>query len=413
MAITLERRSTPEHLNLVGGEPEIFHCHHYNTVLQQSIEDAGAAMDTTELLRDGAAIVAHAQLSTASKAASPADRRALASEHFRLSGFGLADLAGLSATGGKATVANSHYALGFQSRKMARKAPVCSFAAGYMEGYASAAFEKPLGSYKVRETQCAAVSGGKTCTFELEVLPRPRALKPSVGAGSVPRPFPARQAIATSVDEPKILGALATIPFLGNEEGLIPAFGLYLTRHYANYYNYISYEFERRLVESHKHLANAAREVLTEAGHVCAFNTFGGIMESPEWAGLIEPMCQKRTDWVSGIVACVNAFGWGRWTVQDVSEERLVVRVDGSYESNYFLAAYGKGTQGHCYLAAGGTAGIMNLLYVGDITTKPVLDLAFYEKLFSGPRSFRATETKCRSKGDAWCEFVAERKTYR
>ena len=57
-------------------------------------------------------------------------------------------------------------------------------------------------------------------------------------------------------------------------------------------------------------------------------------------------------------------------------------------------------------------AGIMNLIYVGNIMSKPVLDLAFYETLFSGPESFRATETLCRSKGDPHCEVVAERRSF-
>ena len=38
------------------------------------------------------------------------------------------------------------------------------------------------------------------------------------------------------------------------------------------------------------------RELFLEAGHVCAFNTFGGIMESAEWYGLIMPMIKNKED---------------------------------------------------------------------------------------------------------------------
>lgn len=403
---TLERVRTSQFHTIVGGEPEIFHCHHYNVVLQESIEDAGASVDAPSILTDGAAIVAHAQL--AGVGGGVAERLATAADHFRRSGFGLIDLSRLGPDGGVATLARSHYALGFEARRASRTTPGCFFAAGYAAGALAAALGQPAGAFRAVETACAAL-GAPRCEVRLERLPAPRPLASSPGVGVVPSALPPRERVATSVDEEAILAALATLPFEGNEEGIIPAFGLYLTRHYANYYNYISTELVRRL---EAHLAEAGRAVLVESGHVCAFNTFGGIMLSAEWEGLIKPMCKDRADWVSGIVACVNAFGWGRWSVTElVAGERLVVRVDAGYESNYVLARPDPSTvdRGCCYLCTGGAAGIMNLLWVGDVTTRPSLSLEYYDRLFSGPDSFRATERRCRARGDAFCEFVAER----
>ncbi|NQZ20173.1 MAG: hypothetical protein HRT44_13090, partial [Bdellovibrionales bacterium] len=89
-----------------------------------------------------------------------------------------------------------------------------------------------------------------------------------------------------NVDYDGILNAVAGLPLMGNEEGLIPAFGVVLTRH-ANYYNRISFEFikamEKQFGEQGR---DAAEPLLIEAGHQCAFNTFGGIMTSAEWDGL-------------------------------------------------------------------------------------------------------------------------------
>jgi hypothetical protein len=71
---------------------------------------------------------------------------------------------------------------------------------------------------------------------------------------------------------------------------------------------------------------------------------------------------------------------------------------------------HGIGTEGRCYLAQGGVAALMNLLYVGDITARPELTQERYRELFSRPGTFRATELRCRAKGDPHCQIVAERR---
>lgn len=389
-----------------GTEPLIFHCNHYNLTLQQAIEDAGRWVDAPVLLRDGAEIAAFAMLSDLGEGVVSA-RMELAQEQFRLQGFGLLDASGVSASGGKASVRNSHYGLAEKNRPGERTTPTCFFAAGYVAAAAACAHGLPSGSFDVRETQCV-VLGADHCVFDVVACDAPRQLPPSVGVGELLSDLPERTPRDTNVDEAAIIAAVSSLPLSGNEEGLTPAFGVYLTRHFANYYNHISYEMERSLA-GHD-LVDSARAILIEAGHVCAFNTFGGIMKSPEWDAVVRPMIQGRTDWVDGMIAIVNALGWGRWSVEELVEhERLVVRVDSSYESNYFLGRFGAGTESRCYLCQGGVAGLMNLLYVGDITTGPELTSEYYARLFSSPESFVATETKCRSKGDDHCEFVAER----
>jgi hypothetical protein len=217
--------------------------------------------------------------------------------------------------------------------------------------------------------------------------------------------------LQTNVNEAAIVSALSQMPIFGNEQGSIPAFGVYLTRMYADYYNKISYRFERALEASFGAEGRGiAAPLLIEAGNNCAFHTFGGIMESDEWYGLIEPMCSNREDWVHGMVAVVNALGWGKWQVQDlVPNERLVIRILNSYESEGHLKHFGTTDRACCYLATGGVSGIMNLLYQGDITTRPDLTPAYYAEVFGSQQSFGCIEHKCRSKGDAYCEFEATR----
>lgn len=214
-----------------------------------------------------------------------------------------------------------------------------------------------------------------------------------------------------AVDNDAIVRAVSGLPLVGNEEGLIPAFGLYLTRHYAPFYNRASFAFlheaERRSYES----AVKARAALVEAGHVCAFNTFGGIMLSQEWEAVVAPMIESKEDWVRGIVGVVNALGWGVWKIEQLeADQRLHISVANTYESEGYVSDYPRRTSGGvCFLASGGVAGIMNLIYHGDIASRPSLDSAYYKSLFQSPNGFRAVETACRATGADRCEFVATR----
>ena len=125
---------------------------------------------------------------------------------------------------------------------------------------------------------------------------------------------------------------------------------------------------------------------------------------------VVAPMIESREDWLRGMVAVVNAFGWGRWRVESlVANESLRVAVTDSYEAVGWLRDYPKSEHPRCYLATGGVAGLMNLLYVGDATARPVLDEAYYVRLFRGGDRFVAEEVECLARGDARCSFEAKR----
>jgi len=213
-----------------------------------------------------------------------------------------------------------------------------------------------------------------------------------------------------AIQEQKVIEAVSGLGIRGNEEGLIPSFGLYLTQHFADYYNRISFATARRLEK--QGLTDDARLLLVEAGHVCAFNTFGGVMLSAEWEAVVQPMVETREDWIRGMVAVVNAFGWGRWKVKELApDDHLTVTVDESYEASGWLRDYPKSQHSRCYLASGGVAGLMNLLYVGDITARPALTEEFYTKLFREGDHYLAHETHCIARGDDRCEITARRKS--
>lgn len=213
-----------------------------------------------------------------------------------------------------------------------------------------------------------------------------------------------------AVDERTVTEAVAGLELKGNEEGLIPAFGLYLTKHFADYYNRISYGLLGAFIRELPELEEDAIALLTEAGHVCSFHTFGGIMVSVEWDAVVMPMIETREDWVKGMIGVINALGWGRYRLQElVPNERLVLQIDDSYEAAGVLEGYGKAAHPRCYLASGGAAGLMNLLYQGDITKRPSLTEEFYHEVFGHPHSFRARETRCLAMGDPHCEIIVVR----
>ena len=395
---------------IVGAEPLIFHCHHYNLALQQALIDA-AYGDFEPVLVGAAASVAHAQLTSLfaqGDVTGVAERARVAEELYRWAGFGTLALAGLGPEGGRLSTEHSHYALGCRAKQGVSKAPVCFFATGFLAGALAAIHGLPDGTFRVTHSACMACDA-PACVFELTPAAGGYELYASPGVGALtthaPRPIP-----ATPVDYDGILGAVSGLPLVGDAHGTIDAFGVHLTRHFANYYNRISFEFLHRL--SHEYgeegLA-AASETLVEAGRVCAFNTFGGIMQSTEWNALIRPSLASREDWVHGMVAVLNAFGWGRWQVVSVSESDAEFVLHDDYESVGYRAMYGVSERPVSFLAQGGVEGLMTLVYLAGIEDAPTLDADFYTKVFSADVSYQATPTTSAAMGDAVTGFRVER----
>ncbi len=400
---------------IAQGEPLVFHCHHYNTYLQNTLEDAGAYLDVHPILTDSAQEIAHSQFTQyfgQEPDISIEDRKTVVEDYFRFSGFGLINLHHTNESGGEVSTTSDHYGVGYQAKYGQRPAGqpgVSFFTAGFLAGATEAIYGLPLGSLAAKQRACIA-KGDPSSDFTLEKTPARRlSASPREGnfqQGQLDNP------LGSAIDYEGIRGALTAMPIEGGrQDGLIDAFGVLLTRMYANYYGAISYRFLKKMeAEIGEDGAAIAKELLVEAGHNCAFHTFGGVMESAEWHALIKPMIRNREDWVHGIVACVDAFGWGFWQVTElVPYQKLTIRLESGYEANSFLKTYGTSSYPVSFLATGGTAGIMNLIYNGDITTQPELSPAYYQQTFKSEGRFSAVQTKCRAMGDAYDEFTATR----
>ena len=396
------------------GEPLVFHCHHYNTFLQLSIEETKHYLDVYPILQDTAQEIAHAQFVNyfrVASALSVTERKQAVSQAFSERGFGIVHLDKLSPQGGTVDLPTEHYSTTWMLKYGLRSDYDCGaalFASGFVAGVTEAIYDLPLGQLEARQVECPT-KGHSQCTVVVSPRTGDHALKPSPAEGVYQKFAPLTQPQNTGIRYEAIQDALTGMPIVGGNDGLIQAFGVTLTRHYANYYTQISYRLLKAMeAKFGADGANIVEDLLIEAGHVCAFNTFGGIMESAEWNALIQPMIDSREDWVHGIVACVNALGWGQWEIKELLPyEKLIIEVKSGYEANAYLQSFGQSNYPVSYLVTGGVAGIMNLIYNGDITEAPELSETYYDRIFRSVDKFSARQTKCRAMGDSVDRFEA------
>ena len=388
-------------------EPMIFHCHHYNTVLQATLEDTRDYIDIYPVLVDSAQEIVYSQLIAffaESHLTDFSERKEAVEDFFAFCGYGKFSLDGLSPFGGKIIAQTDHYSYGWKVKFGLRpdNLPMVSFfTRGFLAGATDAIFNLPLGTSDCVQLTCYT-KGDAFPSFEVSKLAQPKTLVASPKLGK-PQTYELKNPTQeTDVNYLGIREALTNMPINGTAtKGMIDAFGVLLTRMFANYYCQISYKMLKKLEASMGNEGlNLADQLLTEAGHTCAFYTFGGVMESAEWNGMIKPMCKTREDWVHGIVAVVNAFGWGFWEILElIPAKKLVLKVHNGYEATSYLGAFGNGAIPISFLAKGATMGIMNLLYNGDVTTNPSLTEEYYHTICRSNKMFSVTQTACRTMG--------------
>jgi predicted hydrocarbon binding protein len=195
-----------------------------------------------------------------------------------------------------------------------------------------------------------------------------------------------------AIDANKIIQAVMSGSRIREEKGIIPLFGVYLSLLSVQYYNKLSFDFERKMTGSEE-----AEKLLVAAGQECGYATFHGIRNSWEWDEVVKPMVESREDQIFGFASVAVAFGWGDLTVKElIPGDKLVIRAEASYEASGYLESYGRTESGKCYMLRGVSAAFMDLVYGGDYP--------------DGCFCFLAEETRCRAKGDSYCEFVARKK---
>jgi hypothetical protein len=167
--------------------------------------------------------------------------------------------------------------------------------------------------------------------------------------------------------------------------GLLYKFGVILAVNTVDYLVDRELDFLRFFPEAEA-MAEAA---LIDAAQWCDNATFGGMMASPEWAGLIEPMVKSKRERLEALHAVQNTLGWGHVTDFELDEvaKTYVLRVAHSYYAKNYVDKYGKSERPRCYMWNGVAGGNMDLVYGSKV------------------HDFEAVETLCAAKGDKICEF--------
>lgn len=397
------------HAYVAEQEPAVLHCHHYNCYLQAVLLDTRDYLPRVEqLLIDSAQEVAYAQFKNyfdTHAHLGELDKMQVIEDYFRFAGFGKISLANTNELGGTIESTSDHYGLGWKYKFGPSKQPVSYFTCGFLTGALEAIHGLKCGMLSGHQTSCLAM-GDPFSRFVINISSTHRNLAPSPQEGEY-QTYQLHPPQGIPVDYLGIIEALTHMPLEGQEQsGLIEAFDVMLTRHYANYYCNISYgfleEFRNEVGEENHTIAI---ELLTEAGHVCAFNTFGGIMQSSEWNALIRPSLKTPEDWVHGMVAAVNAFGWGFWEIVELlPNEKLVVKIHSGYEANAYLKKFGSSNVPISFLATGGVTGLMNLIYTLNLPERTPLSLdeEVYKQIHLTPQMFVGRQVHCRAMGDTY-----------
>jgi hypothetical protein len=385
--------------NIVGGLSRVYHCNHYNAYLQMAVLlTQGMTNHNPERLLTNSVT----SLVRLLKQRGYTEHDLL--HEFSYNGFGF-----LQQVDDKTwETPNSHYGESLCVHGKPQKS--CYFTSGYLQGL----LEKT-----VIETECK-ILGAETDKF-IVVDESLNAEHYLIGELALQTVIPERfafegcQTFTTGVDEEQIIASFKTLPWYGKygagESGLIEIFGAVLTNHFADYYNRISYEtyFAMRDMGI---LDEDSKEMFIQAGHICAFNTFGRIMTSSQWYDVVAPQCVSREDWLHGMVAIINILGWGIYRIEKiVPETEFVVRVYNSYEGVGFRRIYSRlNDKNISFLAMGSALGLVHLLWKVDIRDKPALTQEFYVNQFNHPsNSYTVEQTHAIAAGDEYDRFIVSK----
>jgi hypothetical protein len=409
---TLRSVLAGQDMTFLAGVPYVYHCHHYNLFHDQTIDDALGEQLGAEV-RFAAARAATgellAALSAATGADTPAERIALASRILPWMGHGRLELAA-TATGGEATGSFLHYAFTWREKygsRVKRDEPADAFAGGFAAAAVENAFRLPPGSIDAVEDQCLALRDGG-CHFRLQ------AATPSPPLVRVDEEAVALRIGATleGLDEARVAAIADGLRgFLrgvaGDDRGVIAAFGVFVTMHLSNYYNQTVFEAIHHIERTSPGAVPAGEALLREAGQVCVFNTFGNLLLSPEWEGMVGSPTGDPLELLTYSCAIARGLGFGHWSVHEFEPgRRLVLRAPADYESPFYLARYGQSPKPRCYFLQGSALAMMVMAHSVPWSSRPELTPELYQSLFRGKLPWVMEQTRCPTRGDALSEIV-------
>jgi len=199
-----------------------------------------------------------------------------------------------------------------------------------------------------------------------------------------------------AIDRKRIIESLSRVTVAGNDEGIIPAFGVFVNQLPASFWN----SFAERLVRQvGDELSETAEFLLVNAAQECGYHTGHGIMVSDEWRAVVEPMIERvPEDVLFGAFAVLTAWGWAKADVVEIQPNtRMLVRAYDYYEADVVM--HGSVRRPCAYMIRGIAAAFMDLAYGGPYDPTGA----------TGLRAFSCVQTKGIECGDDYGEFVVTR----
>lgn len=183
----------------------------------------------------------------------------------------------------------------------------------------------------------------------------------------------------------QVVRALAKLEVRGDEDGLIPAFGVLVNQLPTTFWTLFAERL--RAVTPPERSAEVEAE-LVNCAYECGYHTGWGIINSPEFQAVVTPMVTEGAkDVLRGAFAVFTAWGWAKSGIVQLKEsERMVVRAVDYYEQE------SGGTGRRAYMIQG-------------------VSTAFFELAYSAPYPngmghFTCVQTAGIEVGDAYGEFV-------
>lgn len=401
-------------LTFLAEVPVVYHCHHYNLFHDQTIDDAlGEEMSAQIRFRAARSSVGELlhKVGHALNLSTRTERADLCSALLPWMGHGRL-LVQSTPQGGEATGTNLHYGFAWREKygaRIKRDFPADSFAAGFAAAACEYIEQLPPGSVEATEDRCLVLRD-PDCHFQLKADSR------STPYSTIDRIAIERHVIPSfgGLEEARISAITEGLRnfvrgVAGDDRGVIAAFGVFVTMHLSNYYNGTIYEAIHHIEREQPALLPVAETLFREAGIQCVFNTFGNMLLSAEWEGLVGKPSGDPLEMLSSFCAIARGLGFGHWIVHEYDAgKRFVLRAPIDYEVPFYLEQYGKTDKPRCYVLQGAALAMTVLAHMVRWKDNPKLTPEFYLSLFRGKMPWTAEQTLCPTRGDTLCEVVVQ-----
>ncbi|GHV41694.1 hypothetical protein AGMMS49546_18150 [Spirochaetia bacterium] len=199
-----------------------------------------------------------------------------------------------------------------------------------------------------------------------------------------------------AIDRKKVIEYLSQFELLGDETGLIPAYGVFIQQLPSSLWNLFAERLTRAVP---KELRETAEWLLIDAAHECGYHTGYGIITSEEWKAVVAPMVEKvPEDILYGAFAVFSAWGWANAEIEElIPGEKMIIRAYNYYEAD--VVDYGESDKMSAYTLSGVSAAFMDLAYGGPYDPTGA----------TGLNTFTCKQVKGIECGDPYGEFIVTR----